>query len=65
MIREVSDKQYGIAQPDGSWTGLVGEVQRGASDQCFWGFLKNVYQCYLILTLNLIFITSTDEIYKH
>lgn len=47
MIREVSDKKYGLVQPDGSWTGLVGEVQRGASDQCFWGFLK---KCLSMLT---------------
>ena len=29
VIREARDKQYGLALPDGSWTGIVGEVQRG------------------------------------
>jgi hypothetical protein len=29
VIRESYDHQYGLALPDGSWTGIVGEVQRG------------------------------------
>lgn len=48
MIREVRDKQYGLTSPDGSWTGLVGEVQKGASDECFCRLF--IYPCYLTLT---------------
>ncbi|XP_062619725.1 ionotropic receptor 25a-like, partial [Saccostrea cucullata] len=32
VIREARDNLYGLALPDGSWTGLIGEVQRGEAD---------------------------------
>ena len=33
-IREPSDKTYGNLKPDGSWSGMIGEVARGVS-VCF------------------------------